>query len=194
MMTKTREDHLIEATNRATKLMEVRDQINSAIKNLGEASLMSHEVWDSWPSYYNERPKSIEAGIKLLEMIERDVRDQVFATIEQMASLLGEYIATVARASTEPVLFITGNSMMPPVRELTPAEAIWTADNDGDTFEHFTEALWGKLEDLNILMEAPEYDNALYVVDLMRWEHREEDEITDHDSLNGEWIAKPDFA
>ena len=40
-------------------------------------------------------------------------------------------------------------------------------------------------------MECPEYDNALYVVDLTRWQHREEDEIEDTDSLNGEWIAVP---
>jgi hypothetical protein len=193
-MTKTKEDHMDDATERLAKLCAIRNHLNAAISNVSEAALTSHAIWDSWPSYYRERPTEIEASIKVLEMTERNVRDQIFATVDQIVNLLSERIAEVARASTEPVLFVTGNAYMPPARSFPPAEAVYQADNDGDVWEHFTEALWGRLEDLSILMEAPEYDNSLYVVDLARWERREESEIEDADSLDGEWMAKPEFS
>jgi hypothetical protein len=109
--------------------------------------------------------------------------------IEQAVSAISSNMIEVARASTEPVAFVTGNSYMPPLRSYSEAEAVWHYDGDHGTgdFELVVEGVESALSKANVLLSAPEYDNALYVVDLARWESVEDD--IDGDSLNDEWRA-----
>lgn len=90
----------------------------------------------------------------------------------------------------EPVTFITGNNYMPPLRAYGRAEDFWAA-SDGCTLEDlptpwevYVEVFEEELQKNDVALECPEYDNALYVVDLRRFEYIEDAE---GDSLNDEW-------
>lgn len=94
-------------------------------------------------------------------------------------------IAPMARDSgTEPVVWLTGNSMVPPLRELTWAGVVWNLDLP-ELWEAFCEGVESRLNELNVHMAAPDYDNALYVVDLSRFEYVDEPDAAD--SLQDEW-------
>ena len=56
----------------------------------------------------------------------------------------------------------------------------------------FTRALEARLGELDIYMACPDYDNALYAVDLRRWEAVEPDDDSDAESLQGEWQRRED--
>lgn len=102
-----------------------------------------------------------------------------------VAEHVADDIARAARASEQPVVFVTGNAYMPPIRSFPEAEALWQDDPTGAAFELFTEALDARLELANVLLECPDYDNALYAVDLARWQRTEDAE--DAEDLNDEW-------
>jgi Zn-dependent M32 family carboxypeptidase len=106
--------------------------------------------------------------------------------IESIAQEIAADMIEVARAApiAEPVQFVTGNSFMPPLRSYNAAEAIWQADTTGEHFERLTEELESILDAAKVLLDCPEYDNALYVVDLARFEYVEDN---DSDSLQDDW-------
>lgn len=106
--------------------------------------------------------------------------------VRNVASIIAQGMIEVARSAprTEPVQFVTGNSYMPPLRSFPNAEAIWRDDEDGSLFEQLTEEIEAILSNANVLLACPDYDNALYVVDLARFEHVEGD---DYDSLQNDW-------
>jgi len=96
-----------------------------------------------------------------------------------------------ARRSEEPVVWMTGNAMMPPLRNFPQAERVWQCDNGAHSADEFAgPAIWQVLVDelehqlilADVFMSAPDYDNALYVVDTSRWFYREDpygEEISD---------------
>jgi hypothetical protein len=97
-------------------------------------------------------------------------------------------IAPIARESgDEPLVFITGNAYMPPLRAFDVSDLIWALEDPG-CWESYSEGVDRGLAEANVLMDTPEYDNALYVVDLARFEHiGDDDPIPEDDSLSAEW-------
>lgn len=107
--------------------------------------------------------------------------------LEAAAQLIAQDMISAARMSgDEPVVFVTGNRFMPPLRSYDVAEHIWQSEenDDGELFARLTEILEGILSDENVALECPDDDNSLYVVDLTRFEYIEDN---DSDTLSGEW-------
>ena len=95
----------------------------------------------------------------------------------------------IARSSgADPVAFITGNSHMPPLRAFGNAELAWRADDTGDVWEAYSETFDRTLSDADVYVGCPDYDNAVYVVDLARFESADDDDTGD--TLSSEWVAK----
>lgn len=105
----------------------------------------------------------------------------------------------IARVEPGPVTFITGNSHMPPLRAFGHAEDVWQAvfehdatDQQWEAWETYAETFERTLEDASVYLACPDYDNALYVVDLARWQYR--DEADDAETLTDEWEPVTDDA
>jgi hypothetical protein len=111
-------------------------------------------------------------------------------TVREYAETVADSIIEEARTEPGPVVWITGNSYMPPLRSITLAERVYQADNndDGELWAWFTEMVEGRLQAADVAMECPDYDNALYAVDLRRWQYREDTDYSD--DLNDEWEPK----
>jgi hypothetical protein len=133
--------------------------------------------------------KDVEALILLGNHLAASIRGDIQHDVSQLAFLVArDVIAPAARDSgNEPVVFITGNSMMPPLREVDSIERLWTLD-DADIFTDFMDALERALDERQIYMQSPEDDNSLYVVDLARWEFIEDS--GDDGSLSDCWSRK----
>ncbi len=93
----------------------------------------------------------------------------------------------VAHSSEGPVVFITGNSHMPPLRAFGNAETVWkdAANEDGDLFAFYDQTFEATLEAANVYLGCPPDDNSLYVVDMNRWETI--DDPDESETLSGEW-------
>ncbi len=96
-----------------------------------------------------------------------------------------EAIEYARGSGPDAVVFITGNSYMPPLRDFGSAETVWQLDDDGDGWELYFETFESTLDHANVMLDSPEHDNALYVVDLSRFTYR--DDAEDSDTLSGEW-------
>lgn len=96
------------------------------------------------------------------------------ATIHDAACQIADEIINAARNSgNDPIAWVTGNSYMPPLRSFDMAENVWKMDanDDGELFACLVELVEKYLSDANVALECPEYDNALYAVDLNRFEY-----------------------
>lgn len=113
--------------------------------------------------------------------------------VREIAGRIADNLIEDARTTHGPVVWVTGNSYMPPFRSFGEAEYVWNADNnrDGELFTFLVEQVESKLQDAHVLMESPDWDNALYVVDLARWQFRE-DGGEDAEDLNDEWEPRTD--
>lgn len=94
------------------------------------------------------------------------------------------------QADSDPIVWLTGNSMMPPLREYANGNDIWHAAQQEGVWTAYAEALEKRLDELEISMQCPDYDNALYAVDLRRWQYRDESE--DAENLQDEWELRDD--
>lgn len=108
--------------------------------------------------------------------------------LQDKAHKVADAIIADARSVHGPVVWITGNSYMPPLRALPSAEAVWQADNndDGELWASFTELVEKHVTKAGVLIECPDYDNAVYAVDLKRWQHRDDPA---GDDINDDWEA-----
>lgn len=104
--------------------------------------------------------------------------------------LAGSLIAE-ARNLHGPVVWVTGNQYVPAFRSFTEAERVWNAENntDGELFAFLVEQVEDHLSAASVALEAPEHDNSLYVVDLKRWQYREDgnSDVTETFDINDEW-------
>lgn len=98
-----------------------------------------------------------------------------------IAMARGHFWVTMA----DPIVWLTSNSYMPPLRGFGSAEMVWKADDTGELWEAYVEAFEQALEDANVYLGSPDYDNSLYVVDLRRWRYR--DDADDVETLTYEW-------
>lgn len=101
----------------------------------------------------------------------------------QTAEQTAKYITEAARYSPGPVAWVTSNSYMPPARDFAGAEVIYQADLD--LWELYWEAVEKHLDTAEVTTVVPDFDNAIYAVDLKRWQHVDSDDLGD--SLNDEW-------
>lgn len=111
--------------------------------------------------------------------------------LERTAREIADSITEAARNSgTDPIAWVTGNSYMPPLRSFPAAEAVWQADDDGEDFAYLTELVEARLSEASVALECPEHDNALYAVDLRRFEY---DEDPDGETLQADWKPLPGY-
>jgi len=109
--------------------------------------------------------------------------------VREIAREIADDIISDARTVHGPVVWITGNSYMPPMRSIPAAESVWDAENnrDGELFAWLVEMVEAHLTEAGVLLEAPDYDNALYAVDLKRWQYKDDAEAEAADDLNDQW-------
>jgi hypothetical protein len=103
------------------------------------------------------------------------------------ARQVADSIIESARASgADPIAWVTGNAYMPPLRSFTLAERVYQdgMNHDGEAFAYLTELVEEYLSDAHVYLDCPEYDNALYAVDLARFEYTE---TPDGESLQDDW-------
>lgn len=107
--------------------------------------------------------------------------------VRKAAHEIARSIIRDARASTTPVVWVTSNRYVPPMRDFNAAEYVNDAENnsDGELFAFLVELVEDELGMAEVTLEAPEWDNALYAVDLKRWQFRED--AADAEDLNDEW-------
>lgn len=96
--------------------------------------------------------------------------------VKDIARDIAASITSDARTLEGPVVWITGNSYMPPLRSISAAERVWNAANndDGELWAAFVQEVENRLDDAKVYLSQPDYDNALYAVDLRRWQWKEE--------------------
>lgn len=114
--------------------------------------------------------------------------------VREAAQSIAEGMTEAARTQPGPVVFVTGNSYVPALRSYPQAERVWNAENnaDGKLFAFLLEELERLLSAADVYLGAPDYDNALYVVDLRRWQSSGTWDNFDGyyaDDLNAEWEA-----
>lgn len=96
--------------------------------------------------------------------------------VKRAARDIADQIIHAARTSgSNPIAWVTGNAMMPPLRWFDAAERIWQlpARNDAQPWESLLWRIDRHLADADVALECPEHDNALYAVDLARFEYAE---------------------
>jgi hypothetical protein len=114
--------------------------------------------------------------------------------LQDIASEIASEMVAAARNSIDPVVFVTGNSYFPPLRWFEAAERVWQAeelqgDETGDAWAYLTELVESILTDSEVYLGCPDYDNALYVVDLRRFVYADNpDAETLSDDLSDEWV------
>lgn len=124
-------------------------------------------------------------------------------TIHQLACERAEIAAAedaaeailIARQSSEPVAFITGNSHMPPLRAFGSAERFWHADEDlvelhmdePSIFQCYSDRFETCLDLAAVYLDCPEHDNALYVVDLQRFQPVDPEHSPESESMQDDW-------
>ena len=108
------------------------------------------------------------------------------STLDTAAEQIADEITRAARGSgTDPVAWVTGNAFMPPLRSFAAAERVWQDSADGEDFDHMAGRVDALLAEREVALECPEYDNALYAVDLRRFEYV--DDPGDHETLQQDW-------
>lgn len=125
----------------------------------------------SWPSYATALPVVLGNG-----------------RVRELAREVADAIIEDARTVHGPVVWITGNQYMPPLRSIPQAEYVYQAENnrDGELWGWFAEMVEDLLSAANVALECPDYDNALYAVDLNRWQYRVDAE-SDSEDINDDW-------
>lgn len=135
-----------------------------------------------------EHEDEIAAVTTFAKIARARLRERANSEAARVAFLVSREVieATRSRSEHEAIQWLTGNAYFPPLRSLPEAERIWET-NDADAWEAFVETFERALDDASIYMACPEYDNAIYLVDMGVWEPVPEDERTDDDTLSGEW-------
>jgi len=109
------------------------------------------------------------------------------STIQDYARKIADSIIDSARTSgTDPIAWVTGNNYMPPLRSFSLAEEVWQDDvnDDGEAFAWLVEEVERHVRKANVALEYPDYDNALYAVDLARFEYIDDEP---GETLQSEW-------
>jgi hypothetical protein len=139
---------------------------------------------------WEEKIENAKAGCLQLETDIADLEQQIVcAEVRKSAAEAAQVIVRLARESgDDPIAWVTGSQYMPPIRSIAAAEEWYQKDQEGTPYEgmfgYFCEEVEQVLETENVLMASPDTDNALYAVDMQRWQHAGND---DAETLQGEW-------
>jgi hypothetical protein len=95
-----------------------------------------------------------------------------------------EVIEAARNSGSDPIVWVTENHYMPPIRSFAAAEKIWQTDRTGDVLEFLIEETERLLSAADVAMECPDYDNALYAVDLKRFAYVED---PNGENLQDDW-------
>lgn len=187
MPTKSMEAVRANVIERIVRLANALHSLESAKTNITEAEAEIITVWAGWPLTYGEKTQPCNALLTFVNMTVSNIECDLHDAARQAGFLMAcDVIAPVARDSSKPVVWLTSNRYMPPLRDLSEAESIWQACGDlhtVDVWPTFVESLEAQLDKENVLMDTPEHDNMLYVVDLARWEFIENG---DSDLMHGD--------
>jgi hypothetical protein len=114
------------------------------------------------------------------------MNDLTEATVHDYASQIAASIIESARTSgDDPITWVTGNNYMPPLRSFALAERIWQDQaDDGESWELLVELTEQFVSKASVALECPDYDNALYAVDLRRFEYAESES---GETLQDDW-------
>lgn len=115
--------------------------------------------------------------------------DPLIEWAESLAVQDSALAISIARDNPGPITWITDNSYMPPLRAFGHAENVWREDYEQGfegAWEAYVDTFEGALDIARVYLGCPDYDNALYVVDLTRWQWADNDNA---DDLNDEWEA-----
>lgn len=189
-MSKSMEEIRHDVVERTTALLRIHKFLSTAGTHIGYAVTDAEEQIFPGEAQVRQILNEIKASLTVNNLVLWRIETTLSQNLEQLGSLIAkDVIAPTARDSATPVVFITGNSYMPPIRDLEDVEAIWQADTNGEYFAILVEAIESRLAMEMVYLAQPEYDNALYVVDLKRWQFKElsQDECNDIDDINDEW-------
>lgn len=122
-------------------------------------------------------------------------------TEDELNQIIAEDVASaieLVRSEPGPIVWLTGNNFMPPLRAWGQAEKVWQADENDEMFggtfytdrwsiwEQYSDEFEQRLMSADIYLDQPDYDNALYAVDLTRWAYVGD---SDMETLEDEWHA-----
>jgi hypothetical protein len=184
-----------------TNLIHDIDGSRAALNARRELSAAATELEPGDPKYVGTDGATLGSQALALRTLANHLHVAARNRARERAAQYGWNVAThviapIAKdpANTNAVTWITGNRYMPPIRDLAEAERLWVAldtdtDMGGELWGLFMEAIEQRLTELDVLMDAPEYDNALYVVDTSRWERKDANDEDVGDDMNDEWRA-----
>lgn len=145
----------------------------------------AHDAVEPTQVGHAEHEDQIGSLLTLTQLARDALRDRISGEALRAGRLLGREVAEFVRADgrNEPIVWLTGNSMFPPLRSYTAAERVFTL-RDEIAWEQFCEGFDKALDDAQVFCTCPEYDNALYAVDMLVWERVED---AKGDDLADEW-------
>lgn len=121
--------------------------------------------------------------------------DYPYVIAMNAAHEIADDMISVARSSgPNPIAWVTGNPYMPPLRAYAAADQVWKTprayweSGESDAWEVLTEELERLLSKADVVMDCPDYDNSIYVVDLARFEYVESES---DENLQDDWRIKP---
>lgn len=163
---------------RIQHLCDAMQGLSNARRLIEHAGGSVQQAWKGWGgdtidlqrNFVAAKTQGSDALVTFTEMVGDDINSDLHAAAQQLGMLVArDVIAPIVQESNDPVVELTGNRMMPPLRNFDDAESVWTADDTGDIWEAFCEAVDSKLKELDIDTGCPDYDNAMYGVDGKRW-------------------------
>lgn len=170
-----------DVIHRICRLVDARSGLITAAAGYEDALAHIDAAWDKWDDFHRKsKCEAIQAATVVNKLVLFQVENDLLAAASQAGFLIArDVIAPVAQQSDEAVVALTGNSYMPPIRDIEDVEVIWSCDEVGDVFTTMIERLEEALDDLGIIMGSPDYDNMLYVVDSRRWKIKDEYPLDD---------------
>jgi len=190
----------MECMSRIKRLSEAHTHLCNALDFIDLTGENIEAAWDGWGGKLEEQQRHFRfvkrQGIDALHVFAAqqrgDVEDDLQAAVVQLGKLVARDVITpVARESTEPVVALTGNSYMPPLRSIEEAEVVWQCDtNTSELFVTFVQSVEEELRMQGVELGSPDYDNMLYVIDLRRWQYIGDDNDDPNDWLDStRWQA-----
>lgn len=183
-MTANQQDHITNALDHVRADSEALGEVHDAIRSLERA----FNAVEALVVGHVELEEEIAAVTRMTDIVRERLVVRLYGEASRAGYLLAqEVIESVrSRSEHESVQWMTGNSFMPPLRSLPEAERVWNEGSE-DSWHAFSARFFEALEQAQIYCTSPEYDNALYCVDLRVWEYVPEEEQDEHDDLAYEW-------
>jgi hypothetical protein len=181
-MTATRQDHITNALDHVREDSTALGHVHTALHELEHA----FNAVETLAVGHVELEEEIGAVTRMLDIVRGRVADRIHSEATRAANLLSQEVVDNVRANEHnSVQWMTGNHFMPPLRSLPEAERVYQEGTD-DAWETFSERFFSALEEAQVYCAAPEYDNALYCVDLRVWERIPEEELGDETLPEGD--------